>query len=283
MNREEENYHQQWYKIFTDIEANCVGHIGFDPKSVPRYTPQNVSEFLKLYKYKKRWVFSPIVQRAIRTGYVTVIWSGALLTFGLFATPMTLEAYESEISKENKTLKVKVKSLKRDKAHFQKLSKDRLAALSSQASLLKSRYDKIQEQGERLDSLNRSLSGVIETINSETDEVCRSAKTLTIDSVASDNVIWATAYRKGIGYKCKMLFNQRVSKECIPIANKEIELNKSKSVASYYGVHSSYGARSCHRELKLHAVISIHETHCKVILDGFDHCTYIHEEFEDKK
>ena len=209
MNAEEAKFHQKWYKIFLDIDRNTVGGIGFDPKSVPQYTPQNVVEFMKLYKYKKRLTFSPVLKGAIKTAYTTFIWGLVATGIGSFGVHKYFQMHLDDLHEEEAALTKELEEANKTIAAKGERAKARLQRLTQlSSSVEKSRNDlNICEQ-----KLKTALNYMTERINkqkTESDKICSKNQVHAVD-VIRENIVYTTTFSKGVPYKCKVLFNERV-------------------------------------------------------------------------
>lgn len=209
MNAEEAKFHQKWYKIFLDIDRNTVGGIGFDPKSVPQYTPQNVAEFMKLYKYKKRLTFSPVLKGAIKTAYTTFIWGLVATGIGSFGVHKYFQMHLDDLHEEEAAL---TKELEEAKNRLS--SKDEIAKRRSQnhrelaIAFEKNRNDlNICEQ--KVKVLGDYMTERINKQKTESDKICSKNQVHAVD-VIRENIVYTTTFSKGVPYKCKVLFNERV-------------------------------------------------------------------------
>lgn len=209
MNKEEANFHQKWYKIFLDIDRNTVGGIGFNPKSVPQYTPENVAEFMKLYKYKRRITFPPVLKDALKTGYTTLIWGAVALCIGGFVTHKYFDLHLDDLHKERATLTKELEEANKTIAAKGERAKKRLKRNAKLSLDLEKQGQELSICEQRTKALEASMAEQINKIKTESDKVCAKAYIHAVDKI-NDNIVLTTTYSKGIPYQCKVVFNERV-------------------------------------------------------------------------
>lgn len=209
MNAEEAKFHQKWYKIFLDIDRNTVGGIGFDPKSVPQYTPQNVAEFMKLYKYNKRLTFSPVLKGAIKTAYTTFIWGLVVVGTGSFGIHKYFEIHLDDLHEEKAALTKELEGKTNALAAERKVLDNHRKRNARLTFDFDKQTNDLDICTQRTKALEASVVAQQNKIKSESDKVCSSATKFSVDATG-ENTILATTYSKGIPFKCKIILNERI-------------------------------------------------------------------------